>query len=155
MLAAPARTGINDLDEFYKRFKKLQDHHVRYPNQITDGFELELSTMVDEIEEQMEDEYEQDDRKSHCYAGSHADSPEAINSLFSGEERYGLCLDLYGSHTHYNNLKTAPKRLQYLQYLDALATIGDAPLHSELPVDCKHSKDYEKCVRMFFPSWLL
>ncbi|CAG7848852.1 Splicing factor 3A subunit 3 AltName: Full=Protein noisette [Serendipita indica DSM 11827] len=128
LLAAPAKPGINDLDEFYKRFKKLQDHHTRYPNQPINGFEIELAAMVDDMEEQMDDEYEQDD---------------PINTLFSGEERYGLCLDLYASHTQYNNLKNVPKRLQYLQYLDALATVSNGSLHPELPKDCKHSKDYE------------
>jgi splicing factor 3A subunit 3 len=67
----------------------------------------------------------------------------AINSLFSGEERYGLCLDLYASHTQYNNFRNLPKRLQYLQYLDVLATIDSAPLHSELTKEIRYSKEYE------------
>ena len=65
-----------------------------------------------------------------------------MSSLFSGEERYGLCLDLYTSHTQYNNLKHIKKRLQYLQYLDALATVQNG-LHAELLKETRHGKDYE------------
>lgn len=68
---------------------------------------------------------------------------EAINSLFSGEERFGLCLDLYTSHAQYNNFKNLPKRLQYLQYLDALASVDSSPLHSELTKEIRHLKEYE------------
>lgn len=69
----------------------------------------------------------------------------AIDTLFSGEERYGLCLDLYASHSQYNNLRHLPKRLQYLQYLDALAS-SDKSLHPELGKECKHTKEYEQYV---------
>jgi splicing factor 3A subunit 3 len=65
-----------------------------------------------------------------------------MSSLFSGEERYGLCLDLYTSHTQYNNLKHIKKRLQYLQYLDVLGTVQNG-LHAELLNETRHGKDYE------------
>jgi splicing factor 3A subunit 3 len=77
---------------------------------------------------------------------SQANCAPAINSLFSGEERYGLCLDLYASHTQYNNFRNLPKRLQYLQYLDVLATVDSSPLHSELTKEIRHSKEYETSV---------
>jgi splicing factor 3A subunit 3 len=74
--------------------------------------------------------------------------PLAVNSLFSGEERFGLCLDLYASHTQYNNLKHMSKRLQYLQYLDVLATVESTPLHSELSKECRHTREYEQYVNL-------
>ncbi|PVF99953.1 hypothetical protein CPB86DRAFT_845446 [Serendipita vermifera] len=124
----PVVENGSDLDEFYHRLKKIQDHHARYPNQEINAFKVELDALMEDLEDVDNEEFEQDD---------------PINTLFSGEERYGLCLDLYTSHTQYNNLKNLSKRLQYLQYLDVLATVGSSPLHSELTKECKHSKEYE------------
>ncbi|KAG8759437.1 hypothetical protein FRC14_005917 [Serendipita sp. 396] len=136
VLSAPQIPGQNDLDEFYARMKKVQEYHTRYPNQVINGFDIELAGILGEEEN---DEIEEED---------------LINTLFSGEERYGLCLDLYTSHTQYNNLRHLPKRLQYLQYLDALAAVEDNSLHSELTKECKHSKEYENYVTGLY-SYLL
>ena len=52
-----------DLAEFYARLGKIQEHHVKYPDTIANGFELELAAFLDEVMEEVgEDEYEQDDR---------------------------------------------------------------------------------------------
>ena len=67
----------------------------------------------------------------------------AIALLFSGEESYGKYLDLYANHTTYNNLKHIDKRLGYLQYLDVLLASASAPVHSELPKECRLTRDYE------------
>ncbi|KAG8810434.1 hypothetical protein FRC17_002939 [Serendipita sp. 399] len=136
VLSAPQILGQNDLDEFYTRLKKVQDYHTRYPNQIVNGFEIELAGILGE-----EDEEELDEE-------------DPINTLFSGEERYGLCLDLYTSHTQYNNLKHLPKRLQYLQYLDALTAIETGGLHPELTKECRYSKEYENYLTGLY-SYLL
>ncbi|KIM29435.1 hypothetical protein M408DRAFT_328707 [Serendipita vermifera MAFF 305830] len=128
LLTVPPAEGGSDLDEFYVRLKRIQDYHARYPNQELNGIEIELANIVETVEEADNEEYEQED---------------PINSLFSGEERYGLCLDLYTSHAQYNNLKHLPRRLQYLQYLDVLATISSSPLHSELTKECRYTKEYE------------
>ena len=70
----------------------------------------------------------------------------AIALLFSGEEQYGKYLDLYANHTTYNNLKHIGKRLAYLQYLDVLLASQSVTVHSELPKECRISRDYELCV---------
>lgn len=61
LLNAPPQGG-GDLDEFYKRLKKIQDHHARYPNQVINGFEIELDSMIEDVDEMDNEEYEQDDR---------------------------------------------------------------------------------------------
>lgn len=70
----------------------------------------------------------------------------AIALLFSGEEQYGKYLDLYANHSTYNNLKNIGKRLGYLQYLDVLLAAQSVTVHSELPKDCRLTRDYELCV---------
>lgn len=67
----------------------------------------------------------------------------AVALLFSGEEQYGKYLDLYANHTTYNNLKHIGKRLGYLQYLDVLLAAQSTTVHSELPKECRTSRDYE------------
>ncbi|KAG8986623.1 hypothetical protein FRB90_003876, partial [Tulasnella sp. 427] len=64
--------------------------------------------------------------------------------LFSGEESFGRYLDLYLSHTAYNNLKNLPRHISYVQYLDLLAQVQkDSVLHRDLAQDIKLTKDYE------------
>jgi splicing factor 3A subunit 3 len=60
-LNAPPQAG-GDLDEFYKRLKKIQDHHARYPNQVIDGFKIELDSMIEDVDEIDNEEYEEEDR---------------------------------------------------------------------------------------------
>lgn len=55
----------NELGEFYARLGKIQEHYVKYPDTVANGFELELAAFLDEgMEEVGEDEYEADDRES-------------------------------------------------------------------------------------------
>ena len=60
-LSAPGNP--NDLNEFYARLGKIQEHHLKYPDATANGFELELAALVDDMDEAGEDEYEQDDRE--------------------------------------------------------------------------------------------
>lgn len=53
---------------------------------------------------------------------------------------------MYTNHTTYNNLKNLGKRIGYLQYLDVLLASQSVTVHSELPKDCRLSRDYELCV---------
>ncbi|GJE84243.1 RNA splicing factor PRP9 [Phanerochaete sordida] len=130
----------NNLDEFYARLGKIQEHYVKYPETIANGFELELSAFMDEgMEAVGEDDYE-------------ADDPIAL--LFSGEEQYGKYLDLYANHTTYNNLKNISKRLGYLQYLDVLLAAQSTTVHNELPKDCRTTRDYELYIKSLH-SYLL
>jgi splicing factor 3A subunit 3 len=132
------------LDEFYARLKRVKDFHHRYPNRHVDGFDLELKGIVGDAEdEDLETEVE-DRERSQLVVLLGLMCP-AMSSLFSGEERYGLCLDLYTSHNQYNNLKNIKKRLQYLQYLDVFATVQNG-LHAELLKEARHGKDYEAYV---------
>ncbi|PSS35421.1 hypothetical protein PHLCEN_2v1576 [Hermanssonia centrifuga] len=126
-------TNPNDLSEFYTRFGKIQEHHAKYPESAANGFELELAVFLDDAEEEAGDEeYEEDD-------------PIAL--LFSGEEQYGKYLDLYANHTTYSNLKNLGKRLGYLQYLDVLLASQSVTVHSELPKECRLSRDYELYIK--------
>lgn len=74
----------------------------------------------------------------------------AISLMFSGEEGYGRYLDLYANHTMYNNLRRLPKRLTYLQYLDVLLDAQNGPVHRDLQLDVRTTKEFEALV--FLPS---
>lgn len=79
-----------------------------------------------------------------CYCRAQGDIRWlAVALLFSGEEAYGKYLDLYANHTTYNNLKHIGKRLAYLQYLDTVLAAQSGPVHSELPTECRLTRDYE------------
>ncbi|KAI0743275.1 hypothetical protein BC629DRAFT_1599629 [Irpex lacteus] len=100
---------------------------------VSSGFDLEIAAFLDDDQDQYEDdEYE-------------ADDPVAL--LFSGEEQYGKYLDLYANLATYNNLKNVSKRLAYLQYLDVLLAAQSVTVHSELPKDCRLSRDYELYIK--------
>ncbi|KAL4241961.1 RNA Processing and DNA Damage Response Regulator [Abortiporus biennis] len=123
----------HDLTEFYNRLGKIQEHYAKYPESAASGFDLEIAAFLDEgVEGEEEEEYEEDD-------------PIAL--LFSGEEQYGKYLDLYANHTAYNNLKNIGKRLGYLQYLDVLLASQSATVHSELPKECRLTRDYELYIK--------
>lgn len=56
----------DDLNEFYARLTKIKDYHLKYPDQVVGGFELELASLIDsEIGETAgDDDYEEEDRSS-------------------------------------------------------------------------------------------
>jgi splicing factor 3A subunit 3 len=54
----------SDLDEFYHRLKKIQEHHARYPNQEVNAFKIELDALMEDVEDVDNEEFEQDDRQS-------------------------------------------------------------------------------------------
>ncbi|KAI0375800.1 RNA splicing factor PRP9 [Pilatotrama ljubarskyi] len=130
--AISASAKQDDLSAFYERLGKITEHHVKYPDTVVGGFELELAAFMDDDEELEDEEFEQDD-------------PVAL--MFSGEEGYGKYLDLYANHTTYNNLKHIGKRLAYLQYLDVLLAAESHPVHTELPKECRLHRDYELYIR--------
>ncbi|KAF9247395.1 hypothetical protein BU15DRAFT_39205 [Melanogaster broomeanus] len=126
-LTAPAQPS--DLSEFYARLVKVQEHYNKYPDVAAGAFESELAALLEEgNQDGIDEEYEEED---------------PVSLLFSGEEAYGKYVDLYVNHTTYNNLKSIAKRLPYLQYLDVLLAAQDGGLHSELPRETRHSKEYE------------
>ena len=56
-------TKPDDLSEFYTRLEKVKEFHVKYPDQIVGGFELELATLVDNDENDYDaDTYKEEDR---------------------------------------------------------------------------------------------
>ncbi|KAI5119507.1 hypothetical protein M0805_002443 [Coniferiporia weirii] len=119
----------DDMTEFYSRLSKIKEYHLKYPDQVVGGFELELAALVDnDVGEADGDDYEEED---------------PISLLFSGEESYGRYLDLYVHHTAYINLKNIVKRLSYLQYLDALTAAEHGLIHQEIPRETRYSKEYE------------
>lgn len=54
----------DDVDEFYSRLGKIKEYHLKYPNQVVGGFELELAALVDSDlgETGGDDDYEEEDR---------------------------------------------------------------------------------------------
>lgn len=120
--------GEDELSEFYARLAKIKEHHVKYPDSAIGGFELELAALVDEPPIDDDEEFVEDD---------------PISLMFSGEEGYGRYLDLYANHTMYNNLRRLPKRLTYLQYLDVLLDVQNGPVHRDLQVDVRTTKEFE------------
>ena len=147
-VSGPSRA--DDLSEFYSRLGKIQEHHTKYPDGITDGFELELLAITeDPTAEEGDEDYAEEDRMFNLSLFPLLVSytrPLAIGNLFSGEEAYGKYLDLYANHTAYNNLRHVPKRVAYLQYLDVLIYAQNGAVHNELPRECRTTKDYEKYV---------
>jgi splicing factor 3A subunit 3 len=149
IVAISGSSKTEDLSEFYSRLGKIQEHHAKYPDGIIDGFELELLALTeDPIAEDGDEGYTEDDRtfKTPSTFISGLIQALAIGNLFSGEESYGKYLDLYANHTAYNNLRHVPKRVAYLQYLDVLIDAQNGAVHSELPRECKITKDYERYV---------
>ena len=60
----------DDLSEFYSRLGRIKEYHLKYPDQVIGGFELELAALVDdEVDENEEDEYEEEDRKYPQFSG--------------------------------------------------------------------------------------
>lgn len=63
-LSAPAQQ--NNLDEFYSRLGKIQEHHNKYPDSLPVGFDLEIAAFLDEPGQEEED-YEEEDRASTTF----------------------------------------------------------------------------------------
>lgn len=54
----------DDLTEFYSRLGKVKEHHIKYPDQVVGGFELELAALVDDtVGDSGDDDYEEEDRE--------------------------------------------------------------------------------------------
>ncbi|KAJ8515225.1 hypothetical protein ONZ45_g7316 [Pleurotus djamor] len=130
--ALSTQSQQNDLSEFYSRLVKIQEHYNKYPDPVPDGFGLEIEAFLYEPDPADEEELEAED---------------PVSLLFSGEEAYGKYLDLYANHTAYCNLKNLGKRPGYLQYLDLLMTAQDSPVHQELSVETRATKDYETYIK--------
>ncbi|KAG8884070.1 hypothetical protein FRB97_005292 [Tulasnella sp. 331] len=123
------------LNEFYARLKRIKDYHMKYPEQPSDPFELELGGLLGEDDDLYDAE----------------DNEDPVALLFSGEESFGRYLDLYAHHSQYNNFKTLPRHVSYVQYLDALSKVLDEKtLHQELSSTIKLSKDYEAYVTALY-----
>lgn len=53
----------SDFSEFYERLKKIRGYHLKYPDQPTDPFELELGGLMGE-EEDLQDLDDYEDRET-------------------------------------------------------------------------------------------
>ncbi|KAF7332253.1 RNA splicing factor PRP9 [Mycena kentingensis (nom. inval.)] len=122
----------NDLSDFYARLVKVQEHHAKYPDSVPGGFDLELSSLLEEYEQDGDDEYDEED---------------PISLLFSGEEAYGKYVDLYTNHVAFTNLKNIGKRPGYLQYLDVLLEAENNLVHHQLSKEIRFSKDFESYLK--------
>lgn len=63
LAALSSSTQQNDLDEFYSRLVKIQEHYNKYPDSVPVGFDLEIAALLDEPGQEDED-YEEEDRAS-------------------------------------------------------------------------------------------
>ena len=64
-IASISGSKPDDLTEFYSRLGKIKEFHVKYPDQVVGGFELEPAALVnDDIGEAGEGDEEEEDRKS-------------------------------------------------------------------------------------------
>lgn len=56
----------DDLSEFYSRLKSIKDYHMKYPNEVVGGFQLELAALIEDknFEGGEDDEDEEEDRES-------------------------------------------------------------------------------------------
>lgn len=55
-------SGEDELSEFYARLVKIKEHHLKYPDSVVGGFELELAALVDEPLVDADDEFLEEDR---------------------------------------------------------------------------------------------
>ena len=63
IIAISGSSRADDLSEFYSRLGKIQEHHAKYPDGITDGFELELLALTeDPAVEEGDEDYAEEDR---------------------------------------------------------------------------------------------
>jgi splicing factor 3A subunit 3 len=61
--AISGSSKADDVSEFYSRLGKIQEHHAKYPDGITDGFELELLALTeDPIVDEGDEGYAEEDR---------------------------------------------------------------------------------------------
>ena len=150
-LSAPTAGG-DDLSEFYSRLGSIREHHMKYPDTVPGAFETELQALVEDTNA---DDYEDEDREPNACIVFNSVlniSFVALSVMFSGEEAFGRYVDLYAQHTAYSNLKHLRKRPTYLQYLDTLISVTQLPLHVELTMETKQSKEYESSVSNFIAS---
>ncbi|KAF8646360.1 hypothetical protein AX16_007226 [Volvariella volvacea WC 439] len=126
----------SDLQEFYSRLVKIQEHHNKYPDAVSGGIELELAALLEEPDQDdVADEFEEED---------------PIGLLFTGEEGYGKYVDLYALHVEYTNLKNIGRRPGYLQYLDVLLEALNGLVHQEVPRETRSSKAYESYIKNLY-----
>ncbi|KAL8924409.1 MAG: hypothetical protein Q9172_002711 [Xanthocarpia lactea] len=85
-------------DEFYKQLNEIKDFHRRYPNEPVENLERVYK------------------RKA---PGEGESATAEIDHMFTGEEAYGLYLDMTRLHEEYLNLPgVQSRRVTYLQYLN-------------------------------------
>ena len=119
---------------------------MKYPDSVPGAFEAELEALVEEPFLGDEDDDREFCLNIVCEHRLTFSSRAALSVMFSGEEAFGRYLDLYGQHTAYTNLKHLRKRPTYLQYLDTLIATTQTPLHAELTMETKLTKEYETLV---------
>jgi splicing factor 3A subunit 3 len=87
-------------EEFYKQYNEIKDFHRRYPNEAVENLERAYKRRA---------------------VGDGEPVAMEVDSMFTGEERYGRFFDLTMLHEKYLNLPgvKGTRRMTYLQYLDS------------------------------------
>ncbi|KAI9023289.1 hypothetical protein DFJ74DRAFT_668466 [Hyaloraphidium curvatum] len=131
-----AISGATEFTEFYQRLRDIKEHHRRFPNEVLEVMELELTASAPEEEE------------------------AELEKTFTGEEAFGKYLDLHAQHELFLNLGSAaedranegdrPRRLTYLEYLSEFDKLDG------LPRALKQKAAYERYVtslRKYLEDW--
>ncbi|PIA17323.1 hypothetical protein COEREDRAFT_41218 [Coemansia reversa NRRL 1564] len=115
--------GDSNFDEFYARLGKISEYHRRNPDLAVQPPELEYTFMNESDKDRLE-------------------------TMFSGEERFGRYVDLNEQYELYLNIKDV-KRLAYLDYLTMFTEFAVIPKKS------KNSKyaEYLRSLQEYFESF--
>ncbi|KAJ2844553.1 Pre-mRNA-splicing factor sap61, partial [Coemansia brasiliensis] len=143
-----ARMEERGFDEFYERMNDIRSYHYRNPDLVVRPPEIEYEKYKHNPEEADEkrraqrnallEETTEDAAVDEDVVETFIDEDDEhkLETMFSGEERFGRYVDLNEQHDMYLNLKDA-RKLTYLEYLNEFAT--DSALSSK-----RKDKQYEQ-----------
>ncbi|KAJ1836446.1 Pre-mRNA-splicing factor sap61 [Coemansia sp. RSA 2711] len=153
-------------DEFYARLGSIGNYHRRNPELVVRPPELDFLKYKHNPEEADE---KRRARAARELASAQGEDPAAdvvgdeedetetfideadereLETMFSGEERFGRYVDLNEQHDLYLNIKDA-RRLTYLEYLAEFAKFADIPRKSK---DAKYV-EYLSSLRAYFEGF--
>ncbi|KAL9933727.1 hypothetical protein V8E36_007385 [Tilletia maclaganii] len=169
-ISGQPQSGGNEEDEMFAEFdarlSRIRAYHEKYPSAPPDtAFVLNF----DQLEHGLSAAADVGESSSSAAVVTSSAAAAAgldfLDRMFSGEEAAGKFLDLYRSHTAFNNLKGI-RRITYLKYIDdfdkLLPLHGDDmdsvdPADARIPVEAKKSeayRDYLQGLRTYLLQFL-
>ncbi|KAK0532568.1 Pre-mRNA-splicing factor sap61 [Tilletia horrida] len=147
--AISAQKDEDDIfSEFDARLGRIRAYHDKYPSAPPDtAFVLNF----DQLERGGSSSAAGVDGSAVGAAAAAAAGLDFLDRMFSGEEAAGKFLDLYPSHTAYNNLKGI-RRVTYLKFIDDFdkllpfdpAQAQDADPDARIPLEAKRTDAYRE-----------